>query len=757
MTIPTLPDEWRSFLGFTGYDHICEMDRNEKYCHLSANYDRLVGRPRAELIGMSPFVEGLIHPDDIAMVRERLRPLFEHDESVCLEYRYRSAKGEWAWAESTGQAFLNSAGEWRCIFISRDTTERKTMEASLAASEADYRALIEHAVDAVLLGDTGGNIIRANQRAFELTGYPVQELLGRNISCLFSKEELAQVPLRYDLLDSGVDLRSERMLTRRDGSLVPIEMNTRKLPDGRYQAFIRDITERREAHAALRESEDRFRGLYENTTDSIFWIAVQEDGAFRYEGANPAHRILTGLGGEQLVGRSPRECFDPDQAARVIENYRRCLTEGHPITYEELSGPGADARELETLLVPIRNSEGRIYRLVGTSRDVTEANATQEAMRRAQKLESLGVLAGGIAHDFNNLLTAILGNLNLAQRKCPPESGARPYLDAVEKTVFKASDLTRQMLAYSGRGQFVVRSHDLNDLVREMANLLEVSISKRISLSLQLSPEPVVIESDGAQVQQVILNLVTNAADAIGDNNGEIVICTRMRQLADPLNEATFTSKNVRPGRYVALQVKDTGCGIHPEMMDRIFDPFFTTKSAGRGLGLSAMLGILRGHEAGYWIRSEQGAGTSFEVLFPASDSSLDTVEKGRVGRLQDIHGTVLLVDDEPEILEALLDALETLGLRVLTARDGLEAIEVFRQNASRIDLVLMDLSMPRMDGREAIQELRKLRPELRVILSSGFPAQSAQELLADGTVGFLQKPYRLEDLQAAISSRLAT
>ena len=405
----------------------------------------------------------------------------------------------------------------------------------------------------------------------------------------------------------------------------------------------------------------------------------------------------------------------------------------------------------------LRNEQGDIVGAIETIRDVTYFKQAEQALRQAQKLESLGVLAGGIAHDFNNLLTAILGNLNLAQAKASRTSPVLPHLEAAEKIVMKSSDLTRQMLAYSGKGRFVVRQHDLNEVVQEMAHLLQVSISKKVVLRLCLADGMPAIEADSAQIQQVIMNLVTNASEAVGEREGLIRIATGVEELDAAYIARTFLSQSLSPGRYVTLEVSDTGCGITPEVMERIFDPFFSTKASGRGLGLSAMLGILRGHGAGYKVYSEVGRGTTFKVFFPASAA----VQTGLPPASEEtstprLDGTVLLVDDDPSILESSRSALELFGLDVTTARDGHEALEIFQDDPDAIDLVLMDLTMPRMDGRETFSALRQIRPSVRVILSSGYSEQeSVQEFIGKGLAGFIQKPYKLKDLRKILSSHL--
>ena len=380
----------------------------------------------------------------------------------------------------------------------------------------------------------------------------------------------------------------------------------------------------------------------------------------------------------------------------------------------------------------------------------------ERQMQHAQKLESLGVLAGGIAHDFNNLLTAMLGHMNVAQLKLAPESPAIPHLESLERIIHRASDLTRQMLAYSGKGRFVVRPYDLNHVVREMAHLLEVSISKKIALRFNLAEPLPLVEADAAQIQQVIMNLVTNASDAIGDREGTIRLSTAVAALDRHYLDQVFHGQNLAPGDYVTLEVADTGCGMGTEVQARIFEPFFTTKVMGRGLGLSATMGILKGHRAGMKIYSEEGRGTTFRLLFPTTGGLATGEAPQSAALVPRREATVLLVDDEQIILEAAGAALESIGLKVITACDGREAVRIFQDNAT-IDLVIMDLTMPHMDGREAFQHLRRLRPGIPVILSSGYNEQeSIQEFLGRGLAGFLQKPYTLRALEQIVQQALA-
>jgi len=377
-----------------------------------------------------------------------------------------------------------------------------------------------------------------------------------------------------------------------------------------------------------------------------------------------------------------------------------------------------------------------------------ERQLMEQQMQHVQKLESLGLLAGGIAHDFNNLLTAMLGHLNLAQSRLSPESPAHPSLGNLEQIIHRTSELTRQMLAYSGKGRFLVQNRDLNQVIREMLHLLEVSISKKVALRLSLVATPVPITADAAQIQQVLMNLVTNAADAIGDQEGTIRITTAMATLDRGYLDQVFQGQDLQPGTYAVMEVQDTGCGMNPEVLSRIFDPFFTTKPSGHGLGLSATLGILRGHHAGLRIYSEPGRGSTFKVLFPLADGVTAEERPGAVSAVSLAGLRVLLVDDEEILREATAEALQSLGVEVVLAADGQEAVDRVTQQGLSLDLVFMDLTMPRMDGREAFQQIRRLCPGVPVVLTSGYNEQeSIQDFIGRGLAGFLQKPYTLKAL----------
>jgi signal transduction histidine kinase/ActR/RegA family two-component response regulator len=395
--------------------------------------------------------------------------------------------------------------------------------------------------------------------------------------------------------------------------------------------------------------------------------------------------------------------------------------------------------------IPLRDPDGRVAKWFGTCTDVDDQKRSGEAMRQAAKLESIGLLAGGVAHDFNNLLTGILGNTSLAIDELPSNSRVRPMLENVMLASERAADLTRQLLAYSGKGRFFVQSSDLSVLVREISNLIHASIPKKVQLRLELAPDLPSVEIDSAQIQQLIMNLVINAAEAIGDDrSGLVVVSTLLREVDQSfIGNNHFALDPVPPGRYVAIQVRDNGCGMAESVRSHIFDPFFTTKFTGRGLGLAAALGIVRGHHGSIRIDTEPGRGTMFEVLLPAGAARQQAPAPATARRELRGSGSVLVVDDEAVVRSVAKATLEHYGYNVLEAENGRDGVRLFRRHADEISVVLLDMMMPVMGGEEALAAIRDVRPNVPVIGSSGYSESVAQERFGGkGLASFLQKPY---------------
>jgi len=404
----------------------------------------------------------------------------------------------------------------------------------------------------------------------------------------------------------------------------------------------------------------------------------------------------------------------------------------------------------------VRNDAGEAVRIVGAVFDITaEKRAQAERARletkvqQAQRPESLGVLAGGLAHDFNNLLMGVLGNAGLARRAVSSGSLLDRKLAEIETAAQRAADLTNQMLAYAGRARFTAESFDLNGLVEEMVRLLRTVVSKKAVLSLQLGSEPLSIEADAAQVRQVVMNLITNASDALADQPGAVSIATGYRYFDRYFLAGVVPDADLTEGVYAFLEVVDSGVGMDDDTRGRIFDPFFTTKFTGRGLGLAAVLGIMRSHGGGIRVQSAPGEGTRATVLFPPADADEAMLEEGPEvdDDAWEGQGAVLVVDDDEMVRSLMATVLEEAGFEVLTAVDGVEALSVFEANADRIRLILLDMMMPRMDGEKVYAEIRARRPGAAIILMSGFSEEQVTRGISDADAKFLKKPFQITDL----------
>ncbi|MCC8993111.1 MAG: response regulator [Candidatus Contendobacter sp.] len=475
---------------------------------------------------------------------------------------------------------------------------------------------------------------------------------------------------------------------------------------------------------------------------------------------------------DQLMGSPFSECMEGDDRGVFLARYRAFFMAPASKSLEalilRLQGPAFFAH-MEGAV--IRSALSRQHAtdvplLLLSVTDITERKWAEEKrlqmerqMQQTQKLESLGVLAGGIAHDFNNLLTIILGNASLALDEMPPLSPARDSLQAIEATSLRAAELCRQMLAYSGKGRFVIENIRMNDLIGEMISLLKASISKKAILNLNLKERLPPLRGDPSQIRQVMMNLVFNASEAIGEHGGVITISTGMMECSGEYISEFYLDESLTEGLYVWLEISDTGCGMDHETQRRIFEPFFTTKFTGRGLGLSAVLGIVRGHKGALKVYSEPGQGTTFKALFPAvqtdkpqiAQSSGSTHHSDWKGA-----GTILLVDDEESVRSLGNRMLERLGFKVLIAVDGQQALEIFRELSDEILLVILDLTMPYMDGEETFRELRRIDPKARVIMSSGYTESEITPRFAGKRLsGFLQKPYTLDTLTQRLRDAL--
>lgn len=509
-----------------------------------------------------------------------------------------------------------------------------------------------------------------------------------------------------------------------------------------------EIQERQQIEHALRQSEGMNRAILDYMPDMI--LRIDKNGVFQEY--SPSRNMLPIVSPEFFIGKSMVEIMPPHVAEPGTQAIRQAIATNE-MQFFEYALPGDDGGEhiYESRNIPIGNDE-----VITIVRDITDERHAEQAALQTQKLESIGLLAGGIAHDFNNLLTGMLGQNSLALAKLPPDSPARRHLERAVVSAKRAADLTRQLLAYAGKGQFLVEPIDLNQLVHEGTGLLETVLPKQAVLTLDLMPSLPTVEADRGQIQQVLMNLVINASEALGGQAGTVKIRTYVRWVTNEMHSNDHVlPEAIVPGRYVCLEVQDTGRGMDMAEQRRIFDPYYSTKGQGRGLGLSATLGIIRSYHGYLVLNSVQGVGTRFQIYWPAGQV-INPVLETAVDRTVPHEGTILIIDDEESVRQAAGEILGLFGYDVLTAADGLSGIDLYQQRQDAVDLVLLDMHMPIMNGTETFASLRRIQPTVSVLFSSGFTELSASEILQGDRVDFLQKPYDVDKLITKVQQMLA-
>ncbi len=637
----------------------------------------------------------------------------EHSQQSLKESQRIARLGGWEWTISTGE--LKWSDEVYRLFGYEPQAFAASYERFLEAVHPDDRGVVERAVEAALQGDK----------------YDVTH--------------------RILLPDGVIRFVHEQGRVEYDEHNVPVRM----------LGTVQDITEQRRAERRLH----RLAMALSHTVELV--VITNREGIIRY--VNHAFEKVSGYSSGEVLGKRPnlvKSGRHPDEYyAAMWKKISRGKSWSGSFTNRKKSG---DLYEVEQTISPIFDPYGEINGYVAIQRDVTEERKHQAKMEHTQRLESLGVLAGGIAHDFNNLLTSIMGNISLARRKQRQGSAeVITHLERVEKASESAAELCRQMLAYSGQGNYLREWFDLNEIIQEMTALLQVTLSKKVTLKLAIGPCNCMIHGDKSQVQQVVMNLVINASEAIEETGrtGEVHLSTRVVEMGDNSFENCFyhDTEKPEPGPYLCLTVSDNGCGMDDETRLKMFDPFFTTKFAGRGLGTSAILGIVKSHHGALAFETEVDRGTTFRVYFPCRKEQAVTEESSKQAHARpqhtDLKGkTVLLIDDEETILETTGLMLEELGCEVKCTASATEGIDLYAQNSRDISLVILDMTMPEMDGLACAARLFEINANAPIVLSSGYSREVLEELSGSMKFsGFLQKPYFQNQLATLVQDLLGS
>ncbi len=780
---------------------LCLMDREFRYLRINQKLAEINGFTIEEHLGRT--VREMV-PDIGESLERRFQRILETGEPAIggPEDRFVTGVGKTRRHLVADYYPLKTddGGVWAINAIIRDVTEHKLAEQALLESEGRFQKAVEEAPFPVMIHAEDGTVVMTNHVWTELTGYEAEEM--PTISAwteLAYNEKTGDVLARIDKLYEiggrvregeyepvtksgerlvwdfsstplGLSSEGKRLVlsiamdvTERKRAELAIQLANEELEErvdertgelfAANERLIEEIREREATHEALVASEATMKAVVGGAAEGV--ITINEDGIV--ESFNAAASSIFDYAEKEVIGQNINILMP--EAFRIAhdEHLKRYLEtdEKHVLcSTREVEGRHSDGTTfpIDISVSEVELPNRRIF--MGIMRDATERKTAEaERMRlemqvqHGQKLESLGVMAGGIAHDFNNLLTGVIGNADLAAQNLPEGSPVLDRLHDIEMAARSMAELSQQMLAFSGKGQFVVASINLSQLVEEMSVLLGSAVSKKIVFTKELDPMVPIIEADPSQIKQVVMNLITNASEALGEEAGTITLKTSRTILCEASPQGDYIDHILGEGEYARLEVSDTGCGMDEETREKIFDPFFSTKFTGRGLGLAAVLGIVQGHRGALSIESNLGQGTTFTVLLPASarpPAQADrpeaaTSKENLIGRGR----TILVADDEPMVLSFACRILELSGFNFLTAVNGREAVEIFESRSSRISLVLLDLTMPVLDGWEALAEIRQIQADVPIILSSGYSEeQVAENMSSIEMTRFVQKPY---------------
>jgi PAS domain S-box-containing protein len=630
---------------------------------------------------------------------------------------------------------------------------------TLQGADEGYRLFLEQMAEGAVTLAADGLILFTNQQFAKMLEVPAERMIGCYLSDFVAPGDRG---LLGALLSERDRVEAELHLKREDDSLIPAYLSGNRLHRQGADCIaviVTDLRERRR-NAEIVEAGRLAQAILEQAAVPI--LVVDPRGRIIQ-----ASRAAEQFAGTSILLRDFNSIFSPGQSPEAeklcFREILSTLQHAGNIAGQQAMVCMPDGRSADVFMnaALLTSSDSQILGCVIVLVDTTERKRLEKELFEKQKLDSIGLLAGGVAHDFNNLLVGILGNASLAQDMVPEGSSLARPLEQIVRCSQAAADLTRQMLAYSGRGQFIIEPVDLTASVRETMKLLHSSIPGNVALHFDLDFALPPVEADAGQIQQVIMNLVLNAVEAIGEAPGVALVRTKSRTVDQRHIREELAEAPVEPGVYVVLEVRDSGCGMDEAIKARIFDPFFTTKFTGRGLGLAAVSGIVRGHKGIIHVTSAPGNGSSFAVYFPAASGaarqSPETIQRD-IESLRG-SGTVLVVDDEDVVLQTAKLALERHGYIVLTALSGRTAIEILHRERDRVSVVLLDSAMPEMSGQETLRELLKIRPDLEVLVSSGYAEEETMRLFAGLPVlGFVQKPYtptRLaKEVKAALGRR---
>jgi PAS domain S-box-containing protein len=702
--------------------------------------------------------EDLLHPDDRAQSVQLVTRSFETGTPVAGEWRVIWPDGSIHWIAGRWQVVKNAAGELlRLTGINIDVTDRKNVEDALRKSEERFRLAIKATNDAIWDYDLQTGTISWNETYSTLYGRPPETSTSWQwwIDNIHPEDRERTVSYVRSAIDQRVSSWAcEYRFRRVDGGWAHVYDRAYVARNGSGNAWrvvgaMQDLTERKRVEAAVRESEERFSRVFEEGPLGLALVGRD----YRFFKVNNALCQMVGYPEEELVQKTFADITHQDDVLMDVELAERLFKREIPFyriqkRYVKKSG---EVIWINLTASVVHDREGQSLYGIAMVEDITEVKQAQEKALARQKLESVGVLAGGIAHDFNNLLGGILGQAELIETALPVRSSLSEEIQRIKTASIRGAEIVRELMIYAGKESAVVGPVDVSQIIDEMFELLKVSVSKHAVLNADLGKELPAVQANGAQLQQIVMNLVTNASEALGDRDGVIRVTTKCVRAAQESSAAI--SQRSADSDYVQLEVSDTGDGMTLETQAKVFDPFFTTKAAGRGLGLAVVQGIVGRLGGSIHLTSEQGKGTTFQILLPSSETATGAT-RAEISAIEELadpsrSATVLVVEDEEPLRDAVVKMLLKSGFEVFEATDGSSAIELLRTKGSKIDVVLLDNTIPGAASRDVAAEAVIARRDIRVLLTSAYSEEMIVSTVSSlpQIRGFIRKPFLLTEL----------
>ena len=724
--------------------------------HYSSEWKRQIGYEDHEISDDLEEWRKRVHPDDLESTLEQVqRSIAEIRQGHMTEFRFRHKDGSYRWILAQGSIIQDESGRAvRMIGSHVDITEYKLAKETIKEHEKKYRGLFENSTDFVFTLDLKGNFTDVNKAAEELTGYTKNELIGMNYKDYIPDDTHENISKAFKrIYNEDKPLKDFPLEVRiKDGSTRFFETCVSPLRKGEeivgLQGSSRDISDRIRMEEELKKSVSQYRILIENLPQKIFL----KDRRSVYLLCNEKYARDLKIKSEEIFGKTDNDFYSRELAEKYRFDDQRLMEENKIEDFEEQYVLDEEERWVHTIKVPVKDGKGDVTGILGIFWDITEEKRLKEQFLQAQKMEAIGVLAGGVAHDFNNILTTIIGNAQLAQINMEKDDLLYESIEEIKKAGERGSRLTSQLLAFSRKQIIQPTMLNLNDIITNMEKMIGRLIGEDVKLLMNLEPKLFPVKMDKGQIEQVIMNLVVNAKDAMPEGGKLIIETANMVLSGDYFSKHSIIGYS---GNYVMLSVSDNGIGMDKEIQKHIFEPFYSTKEKGKGtgLGLSTVYGIIKQNNGFIWVYSEPGQGSVFKVYFPRikADADSEKIEQQPEGVIGGSE-TVLLVEDDDGLRKLLQGILNKKGYKVLAAENGEDALRISGTHDGSIDLILTDVVMPKMSGKKVVERLQRLYPHVKVIYMSGYTDDAiVHHGVLEPGINFIEKPFATEKLARKI------